>query len=177
MKKLFIILIVNLALNANAQCRLENPHPFAIEDVSAICNAIGMQYINVYESNIYMPCNQYRNNATSTNDMYGNPIIVYDPKWFEGIYLNLGRAANISILAHEIGHHAQNHSSIRGMFLNQWQKELEADFLSGYAMAKMGYSLYDSLIAIRNLSRGCSYSHPCTNNRIQAITNGWYYAN
>lgn len=119
----------------------------------------------------------YRNNATSTNDMYGNPIIVYDPQWFESIYFNYGRAANISILAHEIGHHAQNHSSIRGMFLNQWQKELEADFLSGYAMAKMGYSLYDSLIAIRNLSRGCSYSHPCTNNRIQAITNGWYYAN
>ena len=165
----FLCLSILITQPIKSQC-LGNPHPFAIEDVSKICRVLNINYINVYTTT---PCSQpgYLNNATTTTDAYGRTIIVYDPLWFEQIYVNLGRAANISILAHEVGH-AYNHDNYYNS-KSQWDKELQADYISGWVMARLGYSLGDALMAIRTLSRGYDNTHPPTSYRIQAITNGW----
>ena len=53
-------------------------------------------------------------------------------------------------------------------------KELEADFFSGYAMAKMGASLDEAKAAMSQIaSPGGNASHPAKVSRLNAIANGW----
>jgi hypothetical protein len=53
-------------------------------------------------------------------------------------------------------------------------KELEADFFSGYVMAKMGASLEEAKAAMSQIaSPRASASHPAKADRLNAIANGW----
>jgi hypothetical protein len=112
------------------------------------------------------------NNAYAT--IIGNQrYIVYDNKFLENLDHYAGtKWASISVLAHEVGHHYYNHTlSGSGSSI---PKELEADYFSGYMMAKMGASLEEAKAAMSQIaSPNASSSHPGKNDRLNAITNGW----
>lgn len=115
------------------------------------------------------------NNAYATiirNQRY----IVYDNAFLENLdsYART-KWASLSVMAHEMGHHYRNHVvDARG---STPAKEIEADYFSGYVMAKMGASLNEAMAAMQNIaSERASSTHPAKANRLTAITQGWNYA-
>ena len=115
------------------------------------------------------------NNAYATiirNQRY----IVYDNNFLENLdaYAKT-KWASLSVMAHEMGHHYRNH--VVSSSGSTPAKEIEADYFSGYVMAKMGASLNEALAAMQNIAseRG-SNTHPAKANRLEAITKGWNYA-
>lgn len=115
------------------------------------------------------------NNAYATvirNQRY----IIYDNGFLENLdsYAKT-KWASLSVMAHEMGHHYRNHVlDNRG---STPAKEIEADYFSGYVMAKMGAGLNDALAAMQNIAseRGSS-THPAKASRLTAISQGWNYA-
>ncbi|HYE53997.1 MAG TPA: M48 family metalloprotease [Chitinophagaceae bacterium] len=115
------------------------------------------------------------NNAYAT--IIGNRrYIVYDNNFLENLDAYAGtRWASISVLAHEMGHHYRNHViDTRG---STPPKEIEADYFSGYVMAKLGANLNEAIAAMEQIaSPRASSSHPAKADRLAAITRGWNYA-
>lgn len=115
------------------------------------------------------------NNAYATiirNQRY----IIYDNNFLENLDAYAAtRWASISVLAHEMGHHYRNHViDSKG---STPPKELEADYFSGYVLAKLGATLEESMAAMNKIaSARASSSHPAKENRLDAITQGWNYA-
>lgn len=102
--------------------------------------------------------------------------IVYDNNFLENLdaYAKT-KWASISVLAHEMGHHYRNHVvDARG---STPPKEIEADYFSGYVMAKLGASLNEALAAMEQIaSPRASSTHPAKADRLASITKGWNYA-
>ena len=93
---------------------------------------------------------------------------------------------NLSILAHEIGHHVNGHSLDLVVYASETanpptlaqsrKMELEADEYSGFVMFKLGASLSQAQEAIRLIStnKDDSYStHPKLDKRLAAIKKGY----
>ncbi len=106
----------------------------------------------------------------------GQPYIIYDRDF-------LGRVertaqtdwAAISILAHEIGHHANFHT-IDGEG-SRPEKELEADYFSGFWLHQMGATLEQSQQAIQYFQEEhVTSTHPPKSQRLEAIKKGWLEA-
>lgn len=77
-----------------------------------------------------------------------------------------------SIMAHEIGHHLNAHTL--DQIGSRPDKELEADYFSGFVLGRMGAELKDTTRAMELLgSNSGSSTHPAKHDRIAAITNGW----
>ncbi len=115
------------------------------------------------------------NNAYATiirNQRY----IVYDNNFLENLdsYAKT-RWASLSVMAHEMGHHYRNHVVDRRG--STPAKEIEADYFSGYVMAKMGAGLNEAMAAMQSIAseRG-SATHPAKASRLTAISQGWNYA-
>lgn len=115
------------------------------------------------------------NNAYATIQN-GQRWIVYDNQFLEKIdYVTGSKWSSISVLAHEMGHHYRNHV-VDGKGSTP-PKELEADFFSGYIMARLGASLDEAKAAMQKIaSDQGSSSHPPKTERLTAITQGWNYA-
>jgi hypothetical protein len=114
-------------------------------------------------------------NAAAVN-YGGKRYILYDPNFMDKIQ-NAAQTdwAGISILAHEIGHHLNGHTMMRG---GNPTLELEADEFSGFVLRKMGASLEDAQKAMALISneRGSS-THPARSARLAAIADGYTSAN
>ena len=116
----------------------------------------------------------------------GIRYILYDKYFMDDIAENSSSWTNLSILAHEIGHHVNGHSldlivaavgTADSLPLGESrQRELEADEFSGFVLQKLGASLYQAQEAIRILSSNAddSYStHPSRDKRLAAIERGY----
>ncbi|HXI01015.1 MAG TPA: M48 family metalloprotease [Sphingobacteriaceae bacterium] len=115
------------------------------------------------------------NNAYATV-INGRRFIVYDNNFLENLDVYAGtKWASLSVLAHEMGHHYRNHViDPRG---STPPKELEADYFSGYVMAKIGATLPEAASALSKIaSQRASATHPARPDRIKAIASGWNYA-
>ncbi len=115
------------------------------------------------------------NNAYATI-LNGMRWIIYDNHFLEKLdYVANTKWASISVLAHELGHHYRNHVlDGRG---STPPKELEADYISGYIMARFGASLEEAKAAMQKVATDYgSSSHPPKQERLSAITQGWNYA-
>jgi hypothetical protein len=115
------------------------------------------------------------NNAYATV-IRNQRFIVYDNNFLENLDAHAGtKWASISVLAHEMGHHYRNHVvDQRG---STPPKELEADYFSGYVMAKMGASLAEARAAMEKIAAArASGSHPARADRLSAIAQGWNQA-
>jgi len=115
------------------------------------------------------------NNAYATiisNKRY----IIYDNDFLENLDRYAGTQwASISVLAHEMGHHYRNHVVDRGG--SSPPKEIEADYFSGYVMAKLGATLTEAKGAMETIaSPRASASHPAKADRLNSIAKGWNYA-
>ena len=130
-----------------------------------------LDHIN-WEENFQVRERNGINNAYAT--IIGNQrYIVYDNRFLESLDQYAGtKWASISVLAHEMGHHYHNHV-VHGSG-SSLPKELEADFFSGFVMAKMGASLEQAKAAMSQIaSPRASASHPGKADRLNAIANGW----
>ena len=115
------------------------------------------------------------NNAYATI-VRNKRFIIYDNRFLTALdQYSKTNWASISVLAHEIGHHYHSHL-VSGNGSTP-AKELEADYFSGYALAKVGASLADATAAIQKIApvQGNS-SHPGRDARVDAIQKGWYYS-
>ncbi len=120
----------------------------------------------------------------------GIRYIFYDNNFMKSISSKTGSTwSNISILAHEVGHHVNAHSldwlaiasgEIQGISLEEKrQQELEADEFSGFVMFKLGASLTQAQLAINTFCEDGddTYStHPNKTKRLNAIEKGYYNA-
>ena len=119
----------------------------------------------------------------------GIRYIFYDPAFMKSITSSAGSWTNLSILAHEVGHHVNAHSldwlalasgAIQPISLEQKrQQELEADEFSGFVLAKLGATLLQAQAAVKLVSDNSddSYStHPSKNKRLAAIEKGYNQA-
>jgi len=107
----------------------------------------------------------------------GRRYILYNPNFINTLVRQSGNDwSAISVLAHEVGHHLEGHTtSGQG---SSPAIELEADEFSGYALRRMGASLEDAQVAMRMIAstRGTA-THPGKANRLAAIEKGWSEAN
>ena len=181
MKKLlpFLLLIIAatpvLAQRAN-QCGIIIP-PNSLRSNFASVYEAG-SYINNISNRVNWQENFQVREQNGINNAYATIIrnqryIVYDNHFLERLDHYAGtKWASISVLAHEMGHHYYNHM-VSGSGSTQ-PKELEADYFSGYAMAKMGASLEEAKAAMSQIaSPGGNASHPAKVNRLNAIADGW----
>lgn len=116
----------------------------------------------------------------------GIRYILYDKDFMDEINNNNNSWSNLSILAHEIGHHVNGHSldiivysseTVEPPTLSESRTmELEADEFSGHVMYRLGATLNEAQQAILSLPKlyDDSYStHPSTDKRLKAIEKGY----
>ncbi|MDQ4141622.1 MAG: membrane-binding protein [Bacteroidota bacterium] len=107
----------------------------------------------------------------------GKRYILYNPRFVAEVNNAVKTDwAAVSILAHEIGHHLNGHTLIRGG--SNPADELEADEFSGFVLRKMGATLQQAQAAIAALTdESYSATHPGRSSRLTAISTGWQNAN
>ncbi len=145
---------------------LFQPTSYALQISQRVANVLGVAPINIYRGGVP--------NASATV-INNSPVIVYSSQFLNSMGQQASSWAPVSIIAHEYGHHMNFDTSFYGQFKHPWTKELQADFVSGFAMARMGASLEQSTRALRsNFSFTSSGSHPDTPKRLDALTQGWH---
>ena len=116
-------------------------------------------------------------NAAAFLDDTGARVIAYNVLFMDEVKQKTGRYWSlISVMAHEVGHHLNFHTYVKGMPPPEESRkdELEADYFSGHALARLGASLDDALAAMRAISPvDETSSHPGREARLQAIALGW----
>jgi hypothetical protein len=164
----------------------QSASPYAEEIFSKIKEVLGVK-----KGDIEIYANQYIANSVSTampvikgTDGHGNTImdyqnvVLYNPAFMTQIEITTGsRWAGISIIAHEIGHHISGHIMSQYPFEegeSRWERELEADYYSGKALALMGAQPEDLQKAQRQMfTQWGKPTHPNTVQRIRSINKGW----
>ena len=122
------------------------------------------------------------NNIDNCSAIIYNGIryIIYDKYFMKEIANNLNSWSNISILAHEIGHHVNGHTLLSSNSLaEKRQMEIEADEYSGFVMKKLGASLYQAQSAVNKVASNGDdtyKTHPSKNKRLAAIQKGYMNA-
>ena len=124
---------------------------------------------------IVTPCEDINNAVALVDD--GIRYIIYDPVFINSISNDSNYWSNMSILAHEVGHHINGHTlSFTISATENKIEELEADEFSGFVMAKLGATLDQATEAIAAISQSGDdtySSHPSRERRIRAITRGY----
>lgn len=100
-------------------------------------------------------------------------FVLYDPYFMRNVRQQTGSEwGALSILAHEIGHHVNGHTLRTGG--SRPDTELEADYYSGFVVARMGGTLDQARLAMQRLgSDAGTNTHPARRDRLVAITQGW----
>lgn len=185
MKKFLLsLLLFTGSLGVMAQkandCGFIIPPPSLRSDFASVYEA--GSYINTMLDRINWRENFQIREQNGINNAYATIIrnqryIVYDNRFLEKLDSYAGtKWASISVLAHEMGHHYYNHTLTNTG--STPPTELEADFFSGFVMAKMGASLQEAEAAMSKIaSPQSSSSHPAKADRLNAIAKGWNSAN
>ena len=130
---------------------------------------------------IVVPCEGIDNCYADVTEDYMR-LIIYDPIWMDQVINNdWGKTA---VLAHEIGHHLNNHvlgqdinTSMHDYLKESRKMELEADEFAGSVLYKLGCpSLEEGQAFYLSLPRDedDTYStHPSRKKRLIAFENGW----
>ena len=140
------------------------------------------EYINTMLDSINWKENFTIQEQNGINNAYATIIrnrryIIYDNDFLENLDAYAGtKWASVSVLAHEMGHHYRNH--VVDQSGSTPPKEIEADYFSGYVMAKLGATVNEARAAMEQIaSPRASSSHPAKADRLNAIARGWEYAN
>lgn len=103
--------------------------------------------------------------------------ILYNARFLQSLERRAGRLGVVSVLAHEVGHKVNRDDSFFTGLTHPWDKELRADHISGYVVAKLGGSLKAATAALRSLYQPyAGPTHPSTPMRIPAVEAGWRQA-
>jgi hypothetical protein len=183
MKRILWFLVIFISTVAGAQrvnqCGIVIPPASTRSNFSSVYEA--RQYISTMLDRINWKENFALREQNGINNAYatilqGRRYIIYDNNFLENLDSYAGtKWASISVLAHEMGHHYRNH--VISSSGSTPPKEIEADYFSGYVMAKLGATLNEARAAMEQIAtpRG-SASHPARADRLDAIARGWNYA-
>jgi len=114
-------------------------------------------------------------NASATI-INGAPAIIYNANFLDSFF-RCHQAAGMTVLAHEVGHHAMLDTTWMGQNKHPWDRELGADWVSGLAMKRLGATLTDTQSGIEcgmGVFGPPSPSHPDGQRRMLAVTQGWH---
>ncbi|MDA9360285.1 M48 family metalloprotease [Flavobacteriaceae bacterium] len=114
----------------------------------------------------------------------GDRYILYDKEFMDNINWKTNNWSSILILAHEVGHHLNNHTLDVALFdilepktlANKRKQELEADKFAGFILARLGAPLDKIIEAISIASSDkddSTSTHPSRTKRIASITEGF----
>jgi len=113
----------------------------------------------------------------------GKPYILYNPDFLEEVKRMNFSSADIrvstrnwealTILAHELGHHVNNHLLNPHPDVTQREMELEADEFAGAMIFRMGGTIEQAKAAYLSQPERGSYEHPGRQQRLDAVTRGW----
>ncbi len=162
-----------------------------VEEVDTICSQLGfasdedaqlavdriLKQIGLPSKGFTLKSCPNINNAVAKNIKGSNGkyhrYILYDNQFMSRIENSANTDwSAISILAHEIGHHLIGHS-LNNEGSNHTY-ELEADYWSGWALAKLGASLTEAQSAIQSLRyEKATSTHPAKKDRLLEIEKGW----
>lgn len=146
---------------------LSAPSQQAVDVVYDVIRVIGYNLqLDVFRGGV--------NNAAATI-LNGRSAVIYNPDFLDDLD-RCNRIAPVTVLAHEVGHHANNDTTWAAQYRHPWDKELGADWVSGLAMRRLGVSYDDALSGIL-----CSFgafspgtqSHPDSQRRLRAVSAGW----
>jgi len=135
--------------------------------VSEICNVVGLsQNFDIRASNV--------ENAMAVNDG-SRRMILYSNLFLKKFNEDARtRWAAYSVLAHEIGHHLNNHDFGEPNAGKRKTMELEADRFSGSALRQLGASLDEAKAGIETFAlQGEQAKHPSAKARLEALATGW----
>lgn len=146
-----------------------------------ICDAAGL--VNNY---VLMPCPNVGTCLATLKDNV--PMILYDNDFLrkiksygfseKKITSNNSNSnvdwTSLTILAHELGHHVNQHfSKLRTGVEYNLKNELEADEFAGKTLYKLGATLNQIKFAYSDLPEEASFTHPALSNRIDALEKGF----
>ena len=184
MKKAFLLIFLFIGLAVSAQkvnqCGIIVPARSLQSNFQSVYEA--REYVNTMLDSINWKENFLIQEQNGINNAYATIIrnrryIIYDNDFLENLDYHAGtKWASISVLAHEMGHHYRNH--VVDQQGSTPPKELEADYFSGYVMAKLGAGAQEAIAAMEKISsERASSTHPAKADRLRAIAQGWNYAN
>ncbi|AUD05562.1 M48 family metalloprotease [Spirosoma pollinicola] len=117
-------------------------------------------------------------NAMAIMDTDGKGrLILYSENFFINISdITKGEWAKFAVLAHEVGHHLNNH--VLSVGVSRPELELEADEFSGFICGSLGSELLEAQSAINIFNNDYdTTTHPNKLARLEAIAIGWKKGN
>ena len=160
---------------ATQLCTKIKSNSFKSNDDADIALAKILSVVGASKRFVILPCENINNALATIDDNIR--YILYDPEFLNSISNNSKYWGNMSILAHEVGHHINGHTL--GITISDYEKrlqELEADEFSGFVMQKLGATLEQATetIAAFSPSGDDTYStHPNKERRVISITKGY----
>jgi uncharacterized protein (TIGR02145 family) len=144
-----------------------------------------LEVYNLPNRYIIGPCSRV-SNCVATRDERGRPYILYNPAFLDKIKVfaftetDLPTAAEdwavLLVLAHEIGHHLNNHIINPHPDLTKRDMELEADETAGYLLYLLNapdLKTAQKGLQVPQVSEAGSYTHPPRSERLAAFRKGW----
>ncbi|NDC78349.1 MAG: hypothetical protein EBZ67_10830 [Chitinophagia bacterium] len=151
------------------------------EDVNRLVSEM-LGRIGAMNRYIVMGCTQVENCQATVVD--GRPYILYNPQFLQSVrrldfsskQLPTVQAQDwetLTILAHELGHHINNHLTNPLPGATAVDMELEADRSAGFMIYLMGGSLAQASSAYAQVSEKGGYTHPGRPPRLEALRKGY----
>jgi tetratricopeptide (TPR) repeat protein len=138
----------------------------AVQIVSQITAAIGL------EQNFTIKAADVKNALANTEG--GQRYILYNTTFLENFKRDAQtKWAAYCVLAHEIGHHLNNHDFSETDAKKRKVLELAADRFAGNVLQKMGATLAEAQAGVNTFTLDASVTHPPKSARLEAIAVGW----
>lgn len=191
-----LLFVIFFSKSINAQTNLGNTFSGSGNPATLLCpqtraaftdekvNQLIVEILNVSNLKnrfIIMPCSGISNCQAIYYE--GKPYILYNAAFLNEIkglsfsekdlIVSERNWESITILAHELGHHFNNHLNNPPPGATAQELELEADEFAGSTIYMLGGSLIQAQSAFKNESVSESYTHPGRLARLAAVAKGW----
>ena len=160
---------------------LFNPSQYAKQQFQKVLNSSDYQgilyfYASYQVQNAMAVSRAVYNNQYPYQFIHYDRYVIYNPNFMKHMEFTSGNEfVTLSIFAHELGHHFYAHTDNPNQILKHpWDKEAEADYYSGFVLAKLQATPKDLEQSQRLLfTTWSSMTHPDSYKRISSIIKGW----
>jgi hypothetical protein len=195
----FTLTLLLLLIQIIPDCHAQGSNGvFAVSGTCNACENVGTSLDDDFVSNMIdgmcqkMGLNN-RFDIRSCNDVpscraclsQGRPLILYNNRYlrhlkgYDFIDVTLPEISgeedwqSLTVLAHELGHHFNNHLTNSKPGSTDFGKELEADHFAGHMIHLLGGTLLQAQKVYQTLSVEGTTTHPSRAERLKAVEAGW----